>query len=129
MRLPKASIEIIHHFAPGVYTREMRAPAGSAITGKRHRTRHMNIVAAGRLTVFNELGDLREVCAPFVYVSEIGSRRAAIVHEDVVWLTVHPNPDDEQDAIILEARLVEDASNPLIVGMTQPEALTCHSSQ
>lgn len=118
MRLPRADIEIIHHFAPGTYVREMRAPAGSVITGKRHRTRHLNIVAKGRLTVYNELGDLREISAPFVYMSDAGTRRAAIVHEDLVWLTVHAT--DETDVAKLEATLVEEPNNPLIANLTQP---------
>lgn len=123
IRLPKATIEIIHHFAPGIYAREMRAPKGCAITGKVHKTRHLNIVSAGRLTVFNELGDLREISAPFAFVSEPGTRRAAIIHEDVVWTTVHPNSDNETDPEKLEALLVEDAQNPLLVGAVQPEAI------
>ncbi len=123
MRLPPANIVIVHHFTPGIYAREMRVSAGSVITGKVHKTRHLNIVSAGRLTVRNELGDLREISAPFCFVSEPGTRRAAIVLEDAVWITVHPNPDDEHNPDVLEARLVEDANNPLIVGMTQPKEI------
>lgn len=123
MRLPKAAIEIRHHFAPGVYMREMRAPAGSVITGCRHRTTHLNIVAAGRLTVINEQdGSRRTVSAPYVYSSEPGTRRAAIVHEDLVWITVHPTT--ETDLAKLEAMLVEPHANPLLENLTQPETLT-----
>jgi hypothetical protein len=121
MLLPKADIEIRHHFSPGLYAREMLAPAGSVITGKIHKTRHLNIVASGRLTVYNELGDLREIVAPYVYVSEPGTRRAAIIHEDVSWITVHPT--DETDIEKLEALLVEDYENPLTLGMAQPASI------
>ncbi len=124
VKLPKAAISIVHHFAPGIYAREMRVPAGSAITGKIHKTRHLNIVSHGRLQVFNEIGGLDEITAPFAFVSEAGTRRAAVIHEDVVWTTVHPNPENETDPDKLEAMLVEDAQNPLIVGAQQPEALT-----
>lgn len=119
MRLPSAEITIVHHFAPGVYSREMRVPAGSVITGRRHRTRHTNIIAAGRLTVINEQdGSRKEIAAPFVYVSETGTRRAAIVHEDLVWVTVHPT--DETDIAKLEEMLVEPHTNPLLENLTQP---------
>ncbi len=126
MRLPPACITILHHFAPGIYAREMRAPAGSVITGKVHKTRHLNIVSAGRLRVRNEQGEIKEIAAPYAFVSEPGTRRAAIVHEDCVWTTVHPNPDDEQNPDVLENRLVEDARNPLIEGMVQPKEILCH---
>lgn len=123
VKLPKALIVIVHHFSPGIYAREMRVPKGSVITGKIHKTRHLNIVSAGRLRVFNELGELREIEAPFAFVSEPGTRRAALIHEDVVWTTIHPNPDDERNVEKIEARLVEDANNVLLVGSHQPEVL------
>lgn len=126
MRLPKARIEIVHHFQPGLYVREMRAPAGSVITGRRHRTRHMNIVARGRLTVINELdGSRHTLVAPYFFFSDPGTRRAAIVHEDLVWMTVHET--NETDVAKLDAMLVEPHENPLLENLSQPEALPCHS--
>ena len=122
-KLPKADIKITHHFSNGVYAREMFCPAGSVITGKIHKTRHLNIVSSGRLTVYNEIGDLREIKAPYTFVSEAGTRRAALVHEDTTWTTIHPNLDEETNIVKLEESLVENYQNPLIQNTTQP----CHS--
>ena len=125
MRLPKANVEIVHHFRPGFYVREMRAPAGSVITGRRHRTRHLNILARGRLTGINELdGSRKMLAAPHYFFSDPGTRRAAIVHEDLVWITVHET--NETDIPKLEALLVEPHDNPLLKNLSQPEALPCH---
>ncbi len=122
MRLPKAKIEILHHFSPGIYMREMRAPAGSIITGCRHRTKHLNVVAAGSLTVINEIdGTRRTIAAPYAFASEPGTRRAAIVHEDLSWITVHAT--EETDIAKLEAMLVEPHANHLLENLNQPEVL------
>lgn len=121
MQLPKAEITIVHHFPPGIYAREMRAPAGSAITGKIHRTQHLNIVSAGRLVVYNAVdGTTVEVRAPATFISEPGTRRAAVVMEDCVWTTVHPRADDETTPEQLETRLIEPYENPLTLNTTQP---------
>lgn len=124
--LPKADVQIFHHFSPGIYRREMRAPALSVITGRRHRTRHLNIVERGALTVINEQdGSRRLIEAPAIFFSEPGTRRAAIVHEDLVWITVHET--DETDVARLESALVEPHDNPLLENITQQEVLPCRS--
>lgn len=120
--LPKADIQIFHHFSPGIYRREMRAPAASIITGMRHRTRHLNIVERGSLTVINEQDGLRHLIkAPAIFYSEPGTRRAAIVYDDLVWITVHET--EETDIAKLEAVLVEPHDNPLLENLIQQEVL------
>lgn len=125
MKTPRPEIKIVHHFPPGIYAREMHAPGGSIITGKIHRTRHLNIVSAGALEVFNALtGEVGLVRAPATFISDAGTRRAAIVHEDCVWTTVHPREEQETTPAQMEERLIEPRENPLIQGLTQPEAIT-----
>ncbi len=60
--------------------------------------------------------------APAIFYSDPGTRRAAIVHEDLVWITVHET--SETDIEKLEALLVEPHANPLLQNLNQPEALT-----
>ena len=124
VKTPPAEIEIIHHFSPGVYAREMRVVGPQVteegvrfpvITGRRHKTRHLNIVSRGHLEVVNELdGVRRHFYAGDHFISEPGTRRAAIIHEASTWTTVHSNPDDVDDVPVLEERLVEPHQNPLI---------------
>ena len=49
-------VPVVHHFAPGVYMRQMDASAGTLVVSKMHRTEHMNILLKGSLTVATENG-------------------------------------------------------------------------
>lgn len=99
------TLETVHHFAPGVYMRELRIPAGVALTGKIHKTEHLNILAQGELEVATEDGS-KLLTACTVIKSNPGIKRAGFAHKDSVWITVHPNVDNEQDVNALESRLV-----------------------
>ena len=61
-------LEVIHHFAPGMYARELRIPAGVLLTGKIHKTEHLNILAKGRIEISN-MGESRQLTAPYTFVS------------------------------------------------------------
>ncbi len=85
------------------------------IAGRRHKTRHLNIVSRGHLEVMNELdGSRKHFFAGDHFISEPGTRRAAIIHEPSTWTTVHANPDDEDEVSELEFRLAEPHDNPLL---------------
>ena len=103
LEMEQLEIETFHHFAPGVYAREVRIPADTCVTGKVHRTEHLNICAVGYLTVVN--GDeRREIRGPCVFTSPPGTKRAAVVHEDTVWITIHAT--EETNVEKLEGVLV-----------------------
>lgn len=105
MRLmPQLPIEPVHHFALGIYAREIRIPAGTLLTGEIHRTEHMNILSAGTITVWTEDG-MRTLSAPFTLVSQPGTKRVGYAHTDVVWTTVHGT--HERDLDRLRAELIE----------------------
>ena len=48
---PQVEIEPVHYFAHGLYAREITIKAGTLLTGKVHRTEHLNIVSKGRIAV------------------------------------------------------------------------------
>lgn len=102
--------ETFHHFAPGIYAREMHIPAGTVLTGKIHKTEHLCIIAQGSLDVFND-GIVTKIVAPYTFVSQPGTKRGAYVYEDVVWTTIHAT--DETDLDKLEAMLVVDTFEEL----------------
>lgn len=112
---PQLTLETIHHFAPGVYARELRIPAGVLLTGKIHRTEHLNIVSQGRITVFTEDGGRKEIVAPCTLISKPGTKRVGYAHEDTVWICIHPT--DETDLVALEAELI--APNYEALGVSQ----------
>jgi hypothetical protein len=99
---PQVKTEITHHFAPGIYVREMRAPAGSGILGHEHTTEHLNILLAGSVLIEVE-GQSVILTAPAIIKSPAGTRKIAAVVEDVRWLNIHASP--ETDISALEAML------------------------
>lgn len=105
-RLPQLEIETRHHFAEGLYAREITIPQGALVTGKVHRCEHLNIVSKGRIAVWTEDG-MRIVEAPFTMVSRPGTKRVGYALEDTVWTTIHANAANERDLDKLEAVLVE----------------------
>lgn len=97
--------ETIHHFAPGIYMRELRIPKGICLTGKIHKTEHLNILSQGVLTVWTEDG-MKTLMASTVIKSMPGIKRAGFAHEDSVWITVHLNPEEDRDPEKIEDRLI-----------------------
>lgn len=95
-----------HIFTPGIYAREITIPADVAMTGKIHRERHLNFLVSGRVKVFTEFGGLEEMEGPLVMVSEPGTKRALHTLSEVVWTTVHHNPNNETDLEKLEEMVI-----------------------
>jgi hypothetical protein len=94
-----------HHLAPGMYCRELFIPEGACLTGKIHRTSHINIISQGDISVLTEHG-VRRFKAPCVLVSSAGIKRVGFAHADTTWITVHANPADETDLDQLEAACI-----------------------
>ncbi len=112
--LPPAEAPVTHHFAPGVYAREMFIPAGVMLTGKIHKHAHLNIISAGRILVVGMDGTQREVVAPAAFVSKPGTRRAGLALEDTTWTTIHPT--QHTDLALIEEEVIERYENPLLHG-------------
>ena len=91
-------VPVQHHFAPGVYMRQMDAAAGTLVVSKMHRTEHMNILLKGSLTVATEDG-IQLMTAPCVLKSMPGTKRIGYFHEDSSWITIHPTSDTDLEKI------------------------------
>lgn len=91
-------VPVQHHFAPGVYMRQMDAAAGTLVVSKMHRTEHMNILLKGSLTVATENG-IELLKAPCVLKSMPGTKRIGYFHEDSSWITVHPTEETDLENI------------------------------
>lgn len=103
MDLPQLEIKTTHHFCNGVYAREIFIPKGTVLTGKIHKTEHLNIVSQGKIAVYTEEG-MSEIEAPCTIVSKPGTKRVGFALEDTVWTTIHPT--NETDLQKLEAELI-----------------------
>lgn len=110
LQQPQIDIETTHHFAEGLYGREILIPKGVVLTGKIHKGEHLNFLMKGDITVWTEQG-MKRLTAPAVIVSKPGTKRVGYAHEDSIWVTVHAST--ETDLERLEAELIE-SETPVI---------------
>jgi len=89
---------VVHHFAPGLYAREMTIPAGTILTGAVHKTEHLSIISAGRIAFTTDEG-VKEVSAPYTFVSKPGAKRAGVAIETTVWTTLHVTTETDLDQL------------------------------
>lgn len=111
-RDPNEVCPVKHHFAPGLYAREIFIPKGSYVVGKTHRYAHLTTVSKGRILVASEFGNL-EVVAPSTFMSKPGIKRVGVALEDTIWTTYHPTSETdlaaiEADVIVPEALAYEE---------------------
>lgn len=102
--VPASEFPVAHHYAPGMYAREMLIPADSVIVGKIHRHAHVNVISAGRVRVFTEHTGVLEFSAPYTFVSEPGAKRVVYALEDTVWTTIHST--DSTDPAYIEREVI-----------------------
>jgi hypothetical protein len=99
--------EVTHGFSDKVYLREIFMKANSYVIGKLHKTEHFNIILKGSAYVMMN-DDVHYITAPFTFVSPANTRKILFVTEDMIWQTVHVNPDNTKEVSVLEERYVDD---------------------
>lgn len=104
-KLPQLELDTKHHFADGMYCRELFRPAGTTIVGKVHKREHFYIVLSGEVTIVGD-GKRERVKAPRIFVSQPGTKRAVYAHEDSICITVHRT--DSRDLDVIELELIEE---------------------
>lgn len=116
-QFPQEDIPVQHEFLDGVYMRTVFMKSGDIIIGKIHKQEHVAIITQGRATVLTEHGAL-EIAAPYMFKSPPGARRALLIHEDMIWTTVHRS--DHTDLDRLEDQLIaKDFNDPVLVELEQ----------
>lgn len=113
--LPPAELVETHHFAEGIYGRELFIPAGTVLTGKVHRFATLNILAQGDISVTTPEG-VKRIQAPAVFVSPPGCKKVGFAHTDSVWINVHPSRI--QDLAALESKFIVPESPAIITEET-----------
>ena len=98
---PQVECPVRHIFAHGLYAREMSMSAGTVLTGAVHKTEHINMLLKGRITVLTDQG-IKELTAPYTFISRPGIKRVGYVHEDCVWMTLHKTPTTDVRALVSE---------------------------
>lgn len=106
IKMEQVDAPVEHKFSPGVYVRQITMPAGTFVIGHKHKTQHLNIVMTGRAKVMMN-GIVEEIVAPCIFESQAGVQKVLLIEEDMVWATVHTNPDNCQDVVKLEESLID----------------------
>lgn len=84
-------LPVRHLFAKGLYARELTIPAGMVAAGRVHCEQHLFIISKGELSILMDDGPVR-VSAPYVLVTEPGTKRVVFAHSECVVTTVHATP-------------------------------------
>jgi quercetin dioxygenase-like cupin family protein len=115
MAVPPVDCPVRHHFAPGLYAREMSIPAGTVVTGAVHKTENLIVVSMGRLRIVTEDGT-RDVAAGDTLTCKPGMKNAFVALEDSRWTNFFPNPTNEKDPDKLVEVLTESKPCELLGG-------------
>lgn len=123
---------LTHVFTPSLYTRTIIMPADALIVSMIHRTRHQFIISAGVVKVKIKEGEWDTIRAPYVGITEPGTRRILYIEEPCVWTTCHATdiqPADESEESIeeavrqIEAEILEPHENKLLGGFIKNNIL------
>jgi len=79
---------VIHHFGPGIYTREVHLKAGTLAIGHRQKQEHVNVILKGRVLMLRDDGSTQELAAPLMFIGQPG-RKMGWVLEDTVWQNIY----------------------------------------
>lgn len=109
---PIIDCPVTHRFTDGMYVREIFMPAGAFITSKIHNTQHQFFVLKGKATIWID-GVEETIEAPYIGITEPGTRRVLFILEDTIWATSHPNPNNDT-LEQLEERIIQKNDNPYI---------------
>lgn len=80
--------ELKHAFLDGAYFRQISIPAGIALTGKIHSGSTINMLTRGKFAIVTEY-DEQIIEAPFMYISEPGTKKACYTLEDCIFINCH----------------------------------------
>lgn len=113
--LPQKETVLTHHFAEGVYGRELFIPADTIVIGKRHRHSTLNIVLSGAISIYMGEGiPAKRIDAPAMFVSPPFTKKLGYTHSDTVFINIHPANCTDVDAIEAEAIITDDEYTRMI---------------
>lgn len=84
----RVPLEPKHHFADGIYSRELTIPAGILVVGKRHAKGHFTALMSGTAIIVNDEG-VQELTGPVYWADNAGVKRAVYACSDATFVTYH----------------------------------------
>jgi hypothetical protein len=103
---PKVDAPLRHLFTPGMYSRTIFMPEDTLITSRIHKTRHQFIISEGIAWVKVNDNKWEKLVAPFLGITEPGTRRVLYIEQGCVWTTFHPTsiqPENDTEEAVLDA--------------------------
>lgn len=88
-----------HFFGEGTYIRKITMRKNSVIVSAIHLVEHPFFVMEGKATVVSSEG-LKTITAPYFGMTKPGTQRLLYIHEDCVWITVHPTNKTDVEEIV-----------------------------
>lgn len=116
--VPQVDCPIRHHFAPGIYAREITIPKGTVLTGAIHKQESLVVLSAGRLRLVTDDGTV-EISAPYTLTCKAGAKNAALALEDSVWTNFFATEETDQDKLV--ELLTESKASDLLGGDTNQQ--------
>jgi hypothetical protein len=110
---PTLDFPVVNRFTPGLYSRELRVPAGIKIVTQCHKVEHQFVVSKGKLMVWDPTtGDKPQIItAPFSGITKPGTVRLALILSDTVWTNFYPT--DKTDVAQIEEEIAIDPHKAL----------------
>jgi len=107
-----------HAFCDGVYRRRFFLPKDAVVVSKVHKKQNWFLLYSGECSIYDGTGETVRIKAPYMMVTEPGTKRIVYAHEDTVLYTFHGNPDNETVPEKLEQLYVIPEAKPTL---TAPE--------
>lgn len=108
--LPQVEITVKHHFADGLYSREMFVPAGVIVTSMIHKKETLGMLTSGEMLVWNDAGEALHIKAPFTVKGKPGTKRVGYAITNSVWSTIHRTDLTDLEEIEKEQFVTEDCT-------------------
>jgi hypothetical protein len=124
--LPQIECPIRHHFAPGMYGREISIPAGTVLIGAVHKTDNLVVLSKGLIRMVTEDG-FTEIAAPHTMMCKAGTRNAGLIVEDSVWTNFFPTLETDPDKLI--ELLTESTADEILGGKNNEQLLAMKAKQ
>ena len=93
-RIKLADCPLKHLFSEGMYVREVTIPEGTLVIGKIHKHEHPAFLLKGEALVITEYDGIKEMEGPCSFISPAGVKRAVYAKTELIWTTVHLNPEN-----------------------------------
>ncbi|MDT7514550.1 hypothetical protein [Rhodoferax mekongensis] len=120
LELEQADCPVRHHFAPGMYAREITIPKGVVLTGAIHKTDNLVVLSKGKLQLVTEEGTTI-VEAPCTLMCKAGAKNAALALEESVWTNFFPTTETDTDKLV--ELLTESKASELLGGRENKQLL------